>query len=82
MTKKGLRLKVGDQQRLKSCLQKRRNTNRTPDAVDDAGDAGKEFDCDTERSRSTSGEFSEKKRDHEPYGNRVSIAMKDVTKVP
>jgi hypothetical protein len=39
-----------DEKRLQRLLQKRREYEQAPDAVNDAGDPGKELDCDADRA--------------------------------
>ena len=60
-----------DQERLQRRLQERREDEQAPDAVDDAGNAGEQFDGDADRpAQPLRAQLGEKERDHQADRNR------------
>ncbi len=63
--------KYGDQERLDIFLQERRENEQAPDAVDDAGNAGEQFDSNTDRTpQPHRAKLGEKQRDQQADRHR------------
>ena len=61
----------GDQERLQGLLQERREHEQAPDAVDDAGNAGEQFDGDADRAAQPQrAQFGQKQRDEQADRHR------------